>query len=103
MLTSTNFSKIIDITAHRLAKAVGLYLQSSRAAAVVEELISMPNNNRSQDPSQFNIRARTARRWLANLGFEWKKVVKGIYVDGHERKDVVAYREDEFLPKFESI
>lgn len=49
------------------------------------------------------IRARTARRWLANLGFEWKKFTKGLYIDGHERADVVAYRESEFLPEFESI
>jgi transposase len=57
----------------------------------------------SSRTQQLNIRARTARRWLANLGFQWKKVRKGVYIDGHERADVVAYRENEFLPKFKSI
>lgn len=42
---------------------------------------------------------RTARRWLAKLGYELKEAKKGIYVDGHEREDVVAYRK-EFLKNF---
>lgn len=41
----------------------------------------------------------TACRWLAKLGYELKEVKKGIYVDGHEREDVVAYWK-EFLIKF---
>ena len=41
----------------------------------------------------------TARRWLAKLGYELKEVKKGIYVDGHEREDVVAYHK-EFLTAF---
>ncbi|RPA94627.1 hypothetical protein L873DRAFT_1837574 [Choiromyces venosus 120613-1] len=28
--------------------------------------------------------ARTARRWLARLGFHWTEVRKGVYIDGHE-------------------
>jgi len=40
-----------------------------------------------------------ARRWLRKLGYELKECKKGIYVDGHEREDVVAYRK-EFLDKF---
>jgi len=41
----------------------------------------------------------TARRWLAKLGYELKEVKKGVYVDGHEREDVVAYRQ-KFLEQF---
>ena len=41
----------------------------------------------------------TARRWLAKLGYELKEAKKGIYVDGHEREDVVTYQQ-EFLRKF---
>jgi hypothetical protein len=41
----------------------------------------------------------TACRWLAKLGYELKEVKKGIYIDGHEREDVVAYR-NEFLKEF---
>jgi hypothetical protein len=38
------------------------------------------------------IRARVARRWLHRLGYNWREVRKGIYIDGHERADVVEYR-----------
>jgi len=41
----------------------------------------------------------TARRWLAKLRYELKEAKKGIYVDGHEREDVVAYCK-EFLMNF---
>lgn len=46
------------------------------------------------------IRARTARNWLAKLGFNYAEVKKGVYIDGHEREDVVQYRNAIFLPKF---
>ena len=41
----------------------------------------------------------TARRWLTKLSYELKDVKKGIYIDGHEREDVVAYR-SKFLKEF---
>ena len=41
----------------------------------------------------------TTQQWLAKLGYELKEAKKGIYVDGHEREDVVTYRQ-EFLRKF---
>jgi len=47
---------------------------------------------------------RTARRWLIKLGWTYTLVKKGVYMDGHEREDVVHYRNHEFLPamlKFE--
>ena len=46
-----------------------------------------------------NIKPRTARRWLKKLGFNWRDVKKGVYVDGHECEDVVNYRQKEFLPQ----
>jgi hypothetical protein len=45
------------------------------------------------------IQARTARRWLKAMGFDYRSPKKGVYLDGHERADVVAYREEEFLPE----
>ncbi|KAJ7089009.1 hypothetical protein C8R44DRAFT_598557, partial [Mycena epipterygia] len=35
----------------------------------------------------------TAVRWLKKMGFSLCRVQKGVYVDGHERKDVVESRE----------
>ena len=41
---------------------------------------------------------RTARRWLIKLGWRRTVVRKGVYMDGHERDDVVDYRNNSFLP-----
>ncbi|GES72956.1 hypothetical protein RCL_jg15606.t1 [Rhizophagus clarus] len=42
------------------------------------------------------ISKKTATRWLKKMGFIFSRYAKGIYVDRHEREDVVAYRK-EFL------
>jgi hypothetical protein len=44
------------------------------------------------------ISERTARRWLIKLGWRQTVVRKGVYMDGHERNDVVEYRNKVFLP-----
>ena len=41
----------------------------------------------------------TARRWLHRQGFRFTEHRKALYFDGHERPDVVAYRQDSFLPR----
>lgn len=38
------------------------------------------------------IRSRTAQVWLRKLGFEYKDVKKDVFIDGHERADVVEDR-----------
>ena len=35
----------------------------------------------------------TARKWLHELGFEVLDKKKGVYIDGHEREDVVTHRQ----------
>ena len=44
--------------------------------------------------SKFNTKAHkeTARRWLHELGFSCVHHQKGVYFDGHDRADIVAYR-----------
>ena len=54
------------------------------------DLLPKVLNNHPSAPS--NISIRTARRWLHKLGFEQVSSKKGIYIDGHERADVVEYR-----------
>ena len=34
----------------------------------------------------------TAQRWLAKMNWRYSKTKQGMYIDGHEREDVVAYR-----------
>jgi len=40
----------------------------------------------------------TARRWLMHEGFRYTQHKKAIYYDGHDRPDVVKYRQEVFLP-----
>jgi hypothetical protein len=35
----------------------------------------------------------TAKRWLAKLNWKFGKKMNGIYINGHEQDDVVAYRD----------
>jgi hypothetical protein len=40
----------------------------------------------------------TCRHWLTHLGWRLTLYKKGVYKDGHEREDVVAERNNVFLP-----
>lgn len=44
---------------------------------------------------------RTTARWLNKLGFRVCSIQKGVYVDGHERDEVVVARKEyiEFMEK----
>ena len=41
----------------------------------------------------------TARRWLHREGFRFTEHRKVLYFDGHERSDVVDYRQNSFIPQ----
>jgi hypothetical protein len=44
------------------------------------------------------INEKTAERWLKRHDYRWRKTPTGQYADGHEREDVVEYRNKVFLP-----
>ena len=46
---------------------------------------------------------RTAWHWLIKLGWWQTRLKKGVYMDGHERKDVKEYWDDVFLPLMASF
>jgi hypothetical protein len=94
---------VSEITAFSLAKAVGEYLDSRRAVAAINESFqdaavhSSASNSSFLPNSSRRIRARTARRWLKKMCFTYKDAKKDVYFDGHEREDVVKYRNEVFL------
>ena len=45
---------------------------------------------------------RTAREWFRRKGYRWTDLKKGVYKDGHERKDV-EYRDTVFLPRLAEL
>lgn len=46
---------------------------------------------------------QTARRYLNTLGYRFTSAKKGQYSDGHERDDVVYYRQNTFLPQWRRL
>jgi hypothetical protein len=45
----------------------------------------------------------TARRWLHHEGFRYISYRKGLYFDGHDRPDVLKYRNEHFLPTMAAL
>lgn len=88
-----------------LKAEINLYLQSIgkyvRALDIVEFL---------EDPLvqlrhglERGISLSTAQVWMHKLDYRWTKAPKGQFVDGHERLDVVDYRNKIFLPALEEL
>jgi len=98
------------LTSQRLAREVGKYLLSDdHEQAVLQDIRELQeivvegeedSGNRAAKYKRKFIRARSARRWLRQLGFQYKDVWKGIYYDGHGRLNVIEYR-NEFLEHIE--
>lgn len=61
------------------------------------------SENTTQPQKRLSLSARTAVRWLHQMGYDWKEVKKGIYKDGHERQDVVQYRQETFLKRMDVL
>lgn len=95
------------LLAQKLAKAVGDYLSSQMVTNIVQGILeknfTSGKNSTKQLPPGLRIRVRTARSWLKRLGLHYHTVSKNVYIDGHERKDVVEYRQHEFLPMWASL
>jgi hypothetical protein len=57
-------------------------------------------NKPGKKPKEWKPLGKTATyKWLNRLGFYATKEKKGVYVDGHERADVIEYRQNDFLPQ----
>ena len=72
----------------RLMNANGIGGRSF-AEWVNSELVNRVND---ENLKSINISMRTATRWLHFLGFSQCHQRQGMYIDGHERADVVEYR-----------
>jgi len=71
-------------------KVKGRYLKASDVINVIEspEVQAVLKQKGVFKPS---ISECTTRHWLAGLGWWYGKMRNGMYVDGHERDDVVEY------------
>ena len=67
------------------------------------EAVERPNEVDGNQPRALRIRVRTARRWLKKMGFDYRRIQKGVYIDGHEREDVREYRDNVFVPQWSEL
>ena len=88
-----------EITASLLARAVTEFVGSKEMGDGVQASLEMAEaevKSGTQQPR--SIKARAATAWLKKMGHSWRDVKKVVYIDGHEREDVVKYRQEVFLP-----
>ncbi|KAH9910652.1 uncharacterized protein BXZ73DRAFT_20922, partial [Epithele typhae] len=75
------------------SQGVGMYVQ----AQDIVSFMAFPGNLVRFGLTKL-VSHTTAKRWMHKLGRFWKHEPTGQYVDGHEREDVVNYRQKKFLP-----
>lgn len=80
-----------DIANH--LQSIGKYV---RALDIVHYLSNSETRSRLQVKKAISL--ATARRWMNKMGYRWTKRPSGQYIDGHERDDVVYYRQHVYLP-----
>ena len=88
------------------AQEIHLHLQSLKPEDVHAEAIVKFLDNAEmlvQLKRKKTISLRTAQTWMKKMGYRWAYDPKGQYVDGHERADVVAFRNGVFLPAMEKF
>ena len=80
-----------------IASKCRLYLKSLINDSITGQTFAHWINNNlhieAELPRPVAISNKTAVRWLHVLGMDYVKYSKGLYFDGHERSDVVSYRE----------
>lgn len=99
---SWNESMLVD---EDLVNDINLYLQELGNTITAKKLVDFlaREDVKLKHGITRTISERTARRYLQTLGYRWQPAKKGQYVDGHEREDVVLYREQQFLPEWRSL
>ena len=78
---------------HNHLQTIGKYV---RAQDIVDYLVQSEVQQKYELKSSISL--ATARRWMHMMDYRWTKMPSGQYIDGHERDDVVTYRQTKFLP-----
>jgi hypothetical protein len=88
-----------------IAQEIHAHLQGIRKFVKAMDLVNFMDTPEMRVKSGLKKRIdiSTAQRWMKKLDYQWTYEPKGQYVDGHEREDVVAYRQNVFLPRWANI
>ena len=81
------------------------YLRANKFIATIHEFVKFVENEALPGlgiKTKRRIGKTMAQEWLHQLGWDYKDHSKNIYFDGHERDDVVAYR-NQFLEQMANL
>lgn len=96
-------AKLVDFTAQKMvpavAKAYGTNLMENDIPKGLKQYLELELLPRIHMKVKQGVSLRTARRWLHREGFRFTEHRKALYFDGHERPDVVEYRQNVFIPQ----
>jgi len=91
LLADEDFAQSLQL--YLLEKSKGGYLTAKDVVDfVATEEMQEKIRKLKGDGAMMKISLRTARRWLNVLNWRYRKKKRGMYIDGHERDDVVEYR-----------
>ncbi|KIL57925.1 hypothetical protein M378DRAFT_188351 [Amanita muscaria Koide BX008] len=88
-----------------LGHDVQLHLQSIGKYVHAQDIVDYLKQQDVQEKYGLtsSIALATAKRWMQKFDYRWVQNHKGQYVNGHEREDVVNYRQNLFLPTWYSF
>ncbi|CUA71946.1 hypothetical protein RSOLAG22IIIB_09959 [Rhizoctonia solani] len=89
-----------------IGREIKAHLQTVGKFACAEDIVKffLDEDTRTRLGVPYAISLRTAQRWMTKYGgFRWRKELKGQYFDGHERDDVVKYRQLVYIPFWRAI
>ena len=96
-------AKLIDFTTQKMvptvAKEYGTDLMKNDIPKGLKQYLELKLFPRIHMKVVRGISLRTAWRWLHREGFRFTEHQKALYFDGHERPDVVEYRQGVFIPQ----
>lgn len=92
-------------TDETLAQEIHLHLQGIGPYCKAMDIIDFLDTPEMRERTHFDkrISLSTAQEWMKRLDYRWTLTPKGQYVDGHERPDVVDYRQNIFLPAWSKV
>ncbi|KAF7373764.1 hypothetical protein MSAN_00588000 [Mycena sanguinolenta] len=88
-----------------LAQELHLHLQGIGKYVAAQDIVNYmaTDEMKARLKLKNGISLRTAQRWMKRMEYRWTKEPKGMYSDGHEREDVVDYRQNQFLPRWAEL
>ncbi|KAF7361462.1 RNF220 domain-containing protein [Mycena sanguinolenta] len=93
VLDDEDFSLPIQMHLQSIAKQAEGYIRAQDIVDFIANTPEMQDLMEKSGSKRKSISLRTAQRWLHKMGWRFGKKKNGMYVDGHERPDVVEYRE----------